>query len=172
MFNLGIFTTLVYLSPNILRAQGKLRNLSNMYEVLFSTEPSVTLVYSELKAYSGPSQTSIIEKILMTTLRIPNIFRTVAYSESKAFLEYCQTSITKYFTQSLVNPHIFRTLVYSELWYILKSKHIQNAAVYLRWSILFRTICTYSWISSPTYSKLSHNQNSVCQLLLNVSFIF
>ena len=41
MINLDIFTTLVYLSSNILRAQGKPRNLPNMYEVLFSTEPSL-----------------------------------------------------------------------------------------------------------------------------------
>ena len=140
--------------------------------MLFPTEPSVTLVYSELKVSSGSSQISVMEKILFTTLRIPSILRTVAYSESKAYLEYCQTSITKYFIQNLVNPHIFRRLVYSELWYVLKSKHIQNAAVYLRWSILFRTLCNYSWIRSPIYSKLSHNQNSLCQLLLSVSVIF
>ena len=63
MFNLVIFTNLVYSSPNILIAQGKLRNLSNMYDVLFSAEPCVTIVYSKLKAYSGPSQTSMMEKI-------------------------------------------------------------------------------------------------------------
>ena len=140
--------------------------------MLFLTEPSVTLVYSELKVSSRSSQISVMEKILLTTLRIPSILRTVAYSESKAYLEYCQTSIRKYFIQNLVNPHIFRRLVCSELWYILKSKHIQNAAVYLRWSILFRTLCNYSWIRSPIYSKLSHNQNSLCQLLLSVSVIF
>ena len=44
MFNLGIFTTLAYLTPNTLRAEGKLRNLLNMYDGLFSTEPCVTLV--------------------------------------------------------------------------------------------------------------------------------
>ena len=32
----------------------------------------------------------------------------------------------------LCNPDIFRTLVDSELWHILKSKHIQNPAEYLR----------------------------------------
>ena len=41
MINLDIFMTLVYLSSNILRAQGKLRNLLNMYEVLISTEFSL-----------------------------------------------------------------------------------------------------------------------------------
>ena len=61
MFNLGIFTTLVYLSPNILRAQGKPRNLS---DGLFSTEPYVTLIYSEIKASSRPYQISMMENFI------------------------------------------------------------------------------------------------------------
>ena len=61
MFNLGIFTTLVYLTPNILRAEGK---LSNMYDELFSTEPYVTLVCSELEAYSEPCETSVMENFI------------------------------------------------------------------------------------------------------------
>ena len=64
MFNLGIFTTLVYLTPNILRAEGKLRNLSNMYDELFSTEPYVTLVCSEIEAYSEPCETSVMENFI------------------------------------------------------------------------------------------------------------
>ena len=32
-----------------------------MYDELFSTEPSVTLVYSELEAYSKPFQISIMK---------------------------------------------------------------------------------------------------------------
>ena len=83
--------TLVYLTPNILRAQGKFRNLSNMYDGLFSTEPCITLLYSELRAYSGLCQKSLM-KNLFTTLCNPSIFRTAAYSVSKAYSEYCQTS--------------------------------------------------------------------------------
>ena len=64
MFNLGIFTTLVYLTPNILRAEGKLRNLSNMYDELFSTEPYVTLVCSEIEAYSESCETSVMENFI------------------------------------------------------------------------------------------------------------
>ena len=64
MRHLGIFTTFVYLSPNILRAQGILRNLSNMYDGLFSAEPCVTLVYSELEAYSEPCQISMMENFI------------------------------------------------------------------------------------------------------------
>ena len=51
MFNLGIFTTLAYLSLNIPRAQGKLRNLTNINDGLLSTEPRITLLYSGLKVY-------------------------------------------------------------------------------------------------------------------------
>ena len=40
----------VYSSPIRLRAQGILRNLSNIDDGLFSTEPCVTLVFSELEA--------------------------------------------------------------------------------------------------------------------------
>ena len=145
MFNLGIFTTLVYLSPNILRAQGKLRNVSNMYDMLFSTEPCVTLVYSEPKSCSEPSQTSMVENFIQS------------YSESKACSGYCQTSITKYIIQNLV--WIFRMLVYSEIWYIMKSKHIQNPAVYLRLDILLRTLFDYSRFRGTMYSKLSKIQN-------------
>ena len=61
MCNLGIFTTLVYSSPGRLRAQGILRNISNMYDGLFSTEPWVTLVFSDLEAYSEPCQISMME---------------------------------------------------------------------------------------------------------------
>ena len=64
MCNLGIFTTLVYSSPGRLRAQGILRNLSNMYDGLFSTEPCVTLVFSELEAYSEPCQIFMMENFI------------------------------------------------------------------------------------------------------------
>ena len=64
MCNLGIFTTLVYSSPGRLRAQGILRNLSNMYDGLFSTEPCVKLVFSELEAYSELCQIFMIENFI------------------------------------------------------------------------------------------------------------
>ena len=64
MCNLGIFTTLVYSSPSRLRAQGILRNLSNMYDGLFSTEPCVALVFSELEAYSELCQIFIMENFI------------------------------------------------------------------------------------------------------------
>ena len=99
-------------------------------------------------------------KILFATLYNPSIFRTVAYSESKAYSEYCQISIKKYFIQNLMyNPDIlrtlgvFRTLVYSEI------KAYSEPTEYLRWSILLRTLCNYSRFRDPIYSKLSHIQN-------------
>ena len=64
MCNLGAFTTLAYSSPGRLRAQGMLRNLSNMYNGLFSTEPCVTLVFSEVKAYSEPCQIFMMENFI------------------------------------------------------------------------------------------------------------
>ena len=64
MCNLGIFMTLVYSSLGMLRAQGILRNLSNMYDGLFSTELCITLVFSELEAYSEPCQISMMESLI------------------------------------------------------------------------------------------------------------
>ena len=42
---------------------------------------------------------------------------------------------------------------------ILKSKHIQNPAEYLRWRILLRILYKYSRSRGPIYSKLPHIQN-------------
>ena len=64
MCSLRIFTTLVHLSPNILRGQGIIKNLSHMYDRLFPTEPCVTLICSELKAHSQPCQESMMEKFI------------------------------------------------------------------------------------------------------------
>ena len=61
---IDIFTTLVYLSPNILKAYGILRNLPNMYGGLFSTKPWVTLVYLELRAYPEPCQICMKENFI------------------------------------------------------------------------------------------------------------
>ena len=66
-------------------------------------------------------------------------------------------------------------LAYSELWYILKSKHIQNTVEYLRWSILLRTLCNYSRFTDLEALYIQNFRifrTEVCQLLLNVSAIF
>ena len=80
MCNLPIFTTLVYLSTNILRAQGILRNLSHMY--------NMSNIYDG-KCYSQ----------ICVTLAYLELWQ---YSESNTYSEYCQTSMTKYFIQKLV----------------------------------------------------------------------
>ena len=131
MCNLGIFTTLLYSTPGRLRAQGILKNLSSMYDDCFLQNPVKYWYFQNSKDIQNPVK-YFWWKILFTTLCDLNIFRTVAYSESKAYSysEYCQTSITKYFIQNLVNPDIFTTLIYSEVLYILKSKDIQNPAVH------------------------------------------
>ena len=62
--NLGIFMTLVYSSPNTLRAHWILRSLSNMYDRFFSREPCVTLVYSELQGNLEPCQIFLLENFV------------------------------------------------------------------------------------------------------------
>ena len=121
MCNLGIFTTLLYSTPGRLRAQGILRNLSSMYDGCFLQNPVKYWYFQNSKDIQNPVK-YFWWKILFTTLCDLNIFRTVAYSESKAYSysEYCQTSITKYFIQNLVQPWhiqkhgILSTPVYSE----------------------------------------------------------
>ena len=55
-----------------------------MYDAAFSTEPCVTMGYSELEAYSEPCQ-YLLWEILFRTMCDPSIFKTPAYSESKAY---------------------------------------------------------------------------------------
>ena len=62
--NLGIFTTLVYSSPSIVRIRG-------------------ILTYSELIAYTEHCQISITENFIQNHVYNPSIFRTLAYLESK-----------------------------------------------------------------------------------------
>ena len=159
MRNLDIFTTLVYSSPDRLRAQT-------------NTQEPVKHVWWAV-FYRTLCNTGIF--------RIRGIFRTFSnIYDGKFYLQPCMTSAylepwhiqnpryiqntAKHLSQDILfkilcNPDIFRTLVYSELWYILKSKHIQNPAKYLRWSILLRTLCNYSRFRGPIYSKLPHIQN-------------
>ena len=73
MCNLGIFTTLVYSSPGRLKAQWIIRNLSDMYGRLFSTEPCVTLVFSEPEAYSEPCQIFTMENFIQNLVWLQHI---------------------------------------------------------------------------------------------------
>ena len=158
MFNLGIFTTLAYLTPNTLRAEGKLRNLLNMYDGLFSTEPCVALAFAELEAYSEPCQIFMIENYSQPF--VTSAYLKLWHIRNPRHIQNTVKHLSRNILfKTLCNPDIFRNLVYSELWYILKSKHIQNPAEYLRWSILLRTLCNYSRFRGPIYSKLPHIQN-------------
>ena len=74
--------------------------------------------------------------------------------------------------KTLCNPGIFRNLVYSELWYILKSKYIQNPAEYLR-GVFYKEPCAIIADLEALYiQNLRIFTTGVCQLLLNVSSIF
>ena len=64
--NLGIFTTLAYLSPSVMRTRRILKTLSNMYDGVFSIEPYITLAYSELQAYSEPCRVSVMENFIQS----------------------------------------------------------------------------------------------------------
>ena len=152
-----MFATLLYSSTSKLTARGILRNLSNMYDGLVFIEPCVTLVYSELEAYSQPCQISTIE-ILFATLCNPSIFRTVVYSVQAIFRIMPNIYQEIFYSKPCVTLTYSEPLVYSELWLILKSKHIENSAEYLRWSILLTTLCNDSRFGAPICSKLSHIQ--------------
>ena len=67
---------------------------------------------------------------------------------------------------ALYNPDIFGALVYSLLWDILKSKHIQNPAKYLRWSILLRTLLTIANLDSRYIKNFGVFRTRVCQLCI------
>ena len=146
-----LFTTLVFLSPSLLRTRGIrlavfyrtlwntgifrtrgiFRVLSNICYREFYSEPYVILVYLKLWHIQNPR----------------HIYSTVNHVSWNILFK------------TLCSPSIFRALVYSQLWYTLKSKHIQSPAEYLRCSILLRTrMCNYS-IRRPIYSKLLVIQN-------------
>ena len=143
-----MFATLLYSSPSKLTARGILRNLSNMYDGLVFIEPCVTLVYSELEAYSQPCQISTIE-ILFATLCNPSIFRIVVYSVQAIFRIMPNIYQEIFYSKPCVTLTYSEPLVYSKLRYIVKSKHIRSPTKYLRWSILLRSLCNYSRFRGP-----------------------
>ena len=155
MCNLGIFTTLVYSSPNILKTQGMLKTLSNVWWGVF---------------YRTLCNTGIF-RTRGTFRALSNIYYGEFYSKPSITLSYLNTwhiqnpsyilNTAKYLSWNILFKTLCNseTLVFSQLWYILKLKHIQNPAEYLRWNILLRTLCNYSKFLHLTYSKLSLIQN-------------
>ena len=85
---------------------------------------------------------------------LPNIYQEIFYSKPCVTLTYSEP------------------LVYSELWYILKSKYIQNPAEYLR-GVFYKEPCAIIADLEALYiQNLRIFTTGVCQLLLNVSSIF
>ena len=120
MQNLGIVTTLVYSGPSILRGQVILRNLSNMQDRLFPTEPCVTLVYSELKTFRTLS--NIYDGKFYSQPCVTLLYLEPWYTQNPRHIR----NTTKHLSRNILfktfcNPGIFRTLsifktrVYSEI---------------------------------------------------------
>ena len=82
--NLCTFITLVYSNSRILRIRGILKTLSNMYDGRFSTEPYVTLAWHNPNSRHQNLVKCLSWTILLTTMCNPSLFKTLAYSESKA----------------------------------------------------------------------------------------
>ena len=97
-------------NTGIFRTQGIFRILSNVCDGKFYSQPCVTPAYLEPWKIQNPRHSQNTAKHI---------------SRNILFKTFC-------------NPDIFRNLVYSGLWYILKSKHIQNPAKCPRWSILHK----------------------------------
>ena len=138
MRNLGIFTILVYLSYlslSISRAQGILRNLSNMYDRLCNTGIFRT------QGILRPLSNIYDEKVCSQSCVTPRYLEPWHIQNRRHVQKTAKHLARNILFKTFCNPEIFRTLVYSELWYILKSKHIKNPAKYISWNMLLRTLC-------------------------------
>ena len=131
--------------------RGISRILSNTYDEKFYSEPFVTIAYLDFWYIQNLN--------IFRTQDIQNTVNTV-YTEPCTTLAYLEP-------WHIQNPrHIQNTVnIYHEIFYwkfcvTLKSKHIQNPAEYIRWSILLRTLCNYSKFRRPIRSKLSLTQNT------------
>ena len=74
---------------------------------------------------------------IFRTLCNPGIFRTLVYTEQKA---YCEPWYIE-------NRGIFRTLVYSEPW------HIQNPVKHLLWSVFAKIVNDYNYFHNISFSS-------------------
>ena len=130
-----------------------------MYDGLFSKESCVTLVLSELEAYSELCQNIYHGKFQSQPCVTPAYLEPWHIQNPRHIQNTAKHLSQNILFKTLCNPDIFRNLAYSELSYIMKSKHIQNTAKYLRCSILLRTLCNYNRFRDPIFSKLWHIQN-------------
>ena len=126
MCNFGIFTTPVYSSPSVfespsdtwktvkhvwqvvfyrtLRNTGifitrdTFRTLSNIYDGKFYPQPYVTVAYLETWHIQNTAK-HLSQNILFKTLCNPDIFRTLVYSEIKAYSDLCPVSKMEHFNK-------------------------------------------------------------------------
>ena len=129
-----------------------------MYDGLLSTEPCVTLVYSELKAYSGPSKISMMENFIHNLVqpqhiqnrglfRIPGIFRILPNIYHKIFYwKPCEPG-------HIQNASIFRTLVYSEIKAYSELCRISKMEHYIKNPVQLQQIQRHYIFKSFAYSK-------------------
>ena len=149
--HIRIFTNLVYSSPRTLR--------TNEY----SKTCQICMMGRFIPEHWYIQNSRLIQnpvkypwwRILFRKMCNPSIFRSLAYSESKAYSEYYQTSIMKYFNN---NYSKFRCPIYSKL------SHIQNLSVCIHYSLLKvwpTTIQCFShsvWATVITLSIILRNE--------------
>ena len=129
----GCFLTLC--ETGIFKTRGIFRTLSNIYDGKFYSQSCVALVYLEPWHIQNPrhirnTAKHLSSNILFETLcntdrfRILSIFRTLVYSEIKAYSEPSRISKMEHFLlRALCNYSRFRGPIYSKL------SHIQNRYV-------------------------------------------
>ena len=137
-------------STSILKTQGILRALLNMYHGPFS----ISFIFRTggiLRTLSNICGGELYFKQCVTLAYLePWHIQNPRYIQNTA-----KNLSWNILFKTLWNTDIFRALVYWRLWYILKSKHIQNPTKYLRWSIFSRTLYNYSKFRRLIYPKLS-----------------
>ena len=134
-----------------------------MHDGSFFTEHCVTLACSELETYIQNPDKYLWCRISFRTMCSSRYLKPWHIQNPRHIHNTVKHLSWNILFKTLYYPDIFITLVYQQLWYTLKSKHIQNPpAAYPKcpkWSILLRTLCNYNKFKHPIYAKFSHIQN-------------
>ena len=109
-------------STGIFRTRGIFRILSNIHDVKFYSQPCVTENPRQIQNTAKHLSRNILFKTLSNPyiFRTISIFRTLLYSEIKAYSEPCRVSKMVHFIKNPVKllqiqkPYIFKTFAYSE----------------------------------------------------------
>ena len=128
-------------NTGIFRARGIFRTLSNVYDGKFYSQPCVTSAYLEPRHIQNTAKhlsRSISFKNLVQHQHIqkPTMFKTLVYSEIKAYSETYHISKMErliknpVYLQQIQRPYIFKTSAYSELVFVSYS---------LMYQLFFRT---------------------------------